>query len=178
MKKKWSIGFFLLLLILLILSSCITCYSLGIMRFGVFKYDIPYGEWKSNDPDITLYITSKMSEESIGTYNKDGDVKKIFITFMNSPGFIIQGFDAQYYDESRDKWLTRGDRFYFRGKFKRKGNKLYYYAQVSNGLGFQESYEEKTIVFELIKEYNVAETIKRDVKQDRALFQITFKNKK
>ena len=119
----------------------------------VFPYDPPLGIWKSNEPEITLHIVSMIQNESTGVYVKDGETRDVHVTFHNNPAFTIRNVDTVIYDEERDLWSTQAERFYFDGKFKvKKDGKLYYYARRSEGLGYQDKYEEMTIVFERVAE--------------------------
>jgi len=140
MKKAYL--FVLLLLSLAVLSSCNP------------RYSIPYGKWKSDDPDIMLDIISEFDRESTGIFIQDGEIRDVFVSFKNASGFYIQDMSAYYFNEDRDKWIVNGSNWYFVGEFKIKDGKMYYNARCSDGLDHQGKYEEKTIIFELIEAYD------------------------
>ena len=116
-------------------------------------YDPPLGTWKSDNPEITLYIVSKKQDESTVVYVKDGEVRDVVVDFHIGKGFTIRNVDTSVYIEEQDRLTIQGDRWYFDGRFKaKKDGKLYYYARRSEGLGYQDEYEEMTIVFERVEE--------------------------
>ena len=135
-------GFAFLLLVLVLFTSC----------FRTKKYAIPYGLWKSDDPDITLNIVSGVQMASTGVYIINGEAVDVFLTFRLAQAFYIQNVNAYHFDENYGDWSISGDNYYFNGEFKLKDGKLYYYAHCSEHSGY-EKLEKITIVFDLVEEY-------------------------
>ena len=134
----------ILLHLLILLASCV-----------ILPYDVPYGVWKSDDPDIYLEIVSKLQKESTGVYVKNGEELDVFLTFDNFPGFLIEDNDAYYYNNETGKWAFRDGYVYFIGKFELKGDKLYYYARWSDLTGEGTGQDTRTIIFERVSEEGV-----------------------
>ena len=116
--------------------------------FAKFPYDAPYGTWKSEEPEIIINITSKTQMESRGTYNKDGEIRGVFLTFNNFPAFMVQDNEAHYYSDVWHEWVTTSEHWYFDGRFEVKDDKLYYYARWSGLTGQGTGQRTRTIVFE------------------------------
>ena len=115
---------------------------------------IPYGVWKSEKPDIILYLapeTELFADEAIpgkyypGTYIKNGENRNAIIGFGYSKEFII-------YDE--EVFLTEkriSENMLYVGNYRVKGNKLRYNLVPH----WKEQTGIKTIVFEKVSDYEI-----------------------
>jgi len=163
--KRAGVGAAVLTVILMFLLSC------------CIPPKIPYGVWKSYDPDITLRVGGYISEDSAfslwgdgrdlvmnpnidikdverktgptGTYNKGGDVREIVVDFTicGPHRLTIRDINTVIYYEN-EGWVDYIGNPYFTGRYKvKRKSKLYYYTIVYDGRYALD--EKKTVIFEL-----------------------------
>ena len=137
MRLKKYIIFPIFMVFPLIISSCFVSYP----------YEIPYGEWKSENPYICLNIFSDITWDTQGRYRKNGELYDIFLRFETIPAFSIQNTDA--IDKSG---VNDVGNWYFQGKFEVKNDKLYYHARWSDLTGQGTGQDIRTIVFERVED--------------------------
>lgn len=131
---------FLTVLLLFTMSSCF-------LYFVNTAGPIPYGVWKSEDPELTLDINPDVYPYN-GIYVVDGE--KIEVTIG---GFSIYDFFEIWPLEGSGIDLTVYGNAYFNGTFKRKKDKIYYTLKPY----WQDKTDYKTIVFEKIGDYDPPE---------------------
>lgn len=124
---KWISTAFILVFIAALLAAC------------SIPYEIPYGIWKSNNPDLMLSISEKQNGYFKGIYVKDGEPVDVFISFLHEKGFDIQ--------TEEDANGVRGSYFY--GTFKVDKNQMHYRLKPH----YQEITGYETIIFEKIEDY-------------------------
>ena len=127
----------LMMILMAILTAC------GVSTRG----EIPYGVWKSEEPNITLYFDPEVYREFSGVYVKDGESINIIIIFATSAkAFSIYDESLFYSGKNR----TSADVYYY-GYYRVRGNKLRYNLVPH----WQERTGIKTIVFEKVSDYEI-----------------------
>ena len=128
--KKFAV-LFAIAFCLVLLSSCTRWLPL------------PVGEWKSNDPNLTIKIIGEDEEgRSLGQYVKDGEVIDVYVGFGIGNG-MMEIFDQKAINNHEG---MSNENTLFSGKWKIKNDKLYYNLYPY----WQKKYGVKTILFERV----------------------------
>jgi len=104
---------------------------------------MPIGVWRSTDPHIILYIEPAYqhplrSNRYFGIYTVDGEERKVFVSFGNSPRFDIHNI-------AYERWESP----YFRGEFRVRGDRMYY----TNQSGHLRVGGRRNIIFYRLEDY-------------------------
>ena len=130
-----------------VLLASLLVLATGMLTACTKPFDIPMGIWKSEDPEIVLYVDPEYvfpndSYYHLGTYVKDNNELKVF-TVWSSFGPLLEIHGV----ESMKKNSRRGDEWLLSGTPRLEGDVLYYSCVD------RESGERLDIIFTRLEEY-------------------------
>ena len=130
-------------LITTILTSCV---NPDVLR------PFPYGKWESAELGLVLDVVPKINKEDAfpATFIEDGEKIDVYAFFLLTGGYlvILREPDWLSWGGARDTTGT-----IFDGNYRLRGERLYYTLTSF----WQEQTGIKTVVFELIEDYEVAD---------------------